>query len=192
MGKKLKNMSAQILKEGSVLRVVQTGQTDSIIEIQDLYCFKRGDFVVLKQKDKESSELSIRFTDVTLPLVATIDDLKDTIDDYLESTVFQSLISVYDVSLGNTSATSLRLPKQTSASVQFISNNFNTADSVLKIQGSNDGVNFNDITDGSIIIPIGASVNAINHYSFPYLYLKVVFTVNTLTVGDLTVNLLAK
>lgn len=72
--------------------------------------------------------------------------------------------------------------------VQVIAVGLNSADATVKIQHSNDNVNFSDITDASITLASGSSAPILSPITnIGTRYYRAVFTKNTNSAGTLSV-----
>jgi hypothetical protein len=72
--------------------------------------------------------------------------------------------------------------------VQVNATSLNSADAVVKVQHSNDNVNFADVTDASLTLASGTSTQILSPITnIGSRYYRVVFTKNTNSAGSLTV-----
>lgn len=77
-------------------------------------------------------------------------------------------------------------------SVQFVATGLDAADGVIKLQDSNDGTNWNDITGATITVATGTSTNMLRYTAFTADKVRVVWTKNSNTTGTITVTAIFK
>lgn len=70
-------------------------------------------------------------------------------------------------------------------SVQFIATSLDAADGVIKLQDSNDGTNWNDISGASITVASGTSSNMIRYTAFTTSNCRAVWTKGSNTAGTI-------
>lgn len=77
-------------------------------------------------------------------------------------------------------------------SVQFVATSLSHADGVIKLQDSNDGTNWNDITGATITVASGTSSNMIRYTAFTADQVRAVWTKGSNTTGTITVTAIFK
>ena len=70
-------------------------------------------------------------------------------------------------------------------SVQFLATSLDAADGVIKLQDSNDGANWNDVSGATITVASGTSSNMIRYTAFTGSVARVVWTKGSNTTGTI-------
>ena len=99
------------------------------------------------------------------------------------------LVENYDISSGDDSWIDKVPVTDGATSFQFVITGIDGADSVVKLQYSNDTDNFVDIPNLSSVLPSGGSVVTFDITAITHRYFRAVFTANSSTVGTLNVIL---
>jgi hypothetical protein len=74
----------------------------------------------------------------------------------------------------------------TFASLQFIATGLDASDGVIKLQDSNDGTNWNDISGATITVAIGTSSNMIRYTAFTGEYIRANWAKGANTTGTIS------
>lgn len=77
-------------------------------------------------------------------------------------------------------------------SVQFIATSLNATDGVFKLQDSNDGTNWNDISGATITVASGTSSNMIRYTAFTADKIRVVWTKGSNSTGTISATAIFK
>ena len=77
-------------------------------------------------------------------------------------------------------------------SFQLVCTSLNAADGVIKLQDSNDGTNYNDISGATITVASGTSSNMIRYTAYTGRYLKAVWTKGSNTAGTMVGTVVLK
>lgn len=101
----------------------------------------------------------------------------------------ETLVSGYDLILGPTDWDSAEVSRYTNFSVQIIYSGA-SGDNNLMLKQSNDGVNFDDIENSTVVLPTGSGSTTLDRTVFTGKYLRVSLTVST--SGSLTIKTLFK
>ena len=99
------------------------------------------------------------------------------------------LIENYDISDGDGSWIDKVAVTDGATSFQFVTTGIDASDSVVKLQYSNDTVNFVDVPTLSSTLPSGDSIVTFDLTAITHRYFRAVFTANSSTVGTLSVIL---
>ena len=99
------------------------------------------------------------------------------------------LVENYDISSGNNAWIEKVTVTDGATSFQFVVTGIDASDSVVKLQYSNDQVNFVDVPTLSGTLSSGDSVVTFDLTSITHRYFKAVFTANSSTTGTLSIIL---
>jgi len=110
----------------------------------------------------------------------------------LDSFIEEKLLNAYNMASGNTTADSENIGSGTTISVQLVwANLTGTLDAVVKLQQSNDLINWDDMTLSKTLNTASDSTT-LDDATFSGKYVRVDVVVNLVTGGTLTAIIIAK
>jgi len=83
----------------------------------------------------------------------------------------------------NQTSSSISAPGYKWVSLQFVATTLDASDGIIKLQDSDDGVNFNDISGASITVTSGTTSNMIRYTAFTGSYIRAVWTKGSNSTG---------
>ena len=92
----------------------------------------------------------------------------------------------------NQTTTGFEKPKYQLAAFQLVASTLDASDGVIKLQDSLDGLNWNDITGATLTVSSGSSSNMIRYTAFTGMFIRAVWTKNSITTGTILGNFLFK
>lgn len=106
---------------------------------------------------------------------------------FLSNTFLKATLLSSASAASNQTSTAFGEARYKYLSVQFVATGLDAADGIIKLQDSNDGTNFNDISGATITVAAGTSSNMIRYTAFTAEKIRVVWTKGSNTTGTISV-----